>query len=102
MNSAIITPINKKKDFRDLICAYMGYEAALTYDEILKDIELEIDEMYGSGQRTPEGADSWEAIADEWRELLVDTMNNLNEVLEKSKLDRKKITEIYKKLYDVL
>ena len=92
------TILDTHRDFRYLIEEYMGYEAANLFDEILKDVEAEVDEMYGNGERTPEGYDNYEAMAESYHRLLVDTMNDLHEVLSQQRLSRKRLEEIHKNI----
>lgn len=94
-NETILDP---RKDFRYLIEEYMGYDAAQLFDEILSEVEEEVDEMYASGKRTPEGFDDYESIADAYCNELVSTMNALKEQLDKPRLNRKAIEEIYNNL----
>lgn len=86
-----------RNDFRYLVEEYMGYEAANVFDEVLKDVESEIDEMYATGTRHPAG-DDYEAISDGFRGLLVDTMNDLHEVLMQQRISRKRLDKIYDRL----
>ena len=89
--------IDTKRDFRRLVEKHMGYDAANLFDEIIKQVEEEIDDLYATGKRHPDGED-YEAISDGLRGLAVDTMNALKELLGASKIDRKRLDAIYYEL----
>ena len=93
-NETILDP---RRDFRYLIEEYMGYEAANLFDEILVEVEEEVDELYATNQRHPDG-DDYESISDGYRGLLVDTMNDLHEVLTQKRINRKRLEEIHDRL----
>lgn len=81
------------RDFKYLIEEYMGYEALKVFEEILQSVEEETDRLYA-----PNG-DDYEAISDGYRGLLIDTMNDLHEVLYgKNRISRKRLEEIHDRL----
>lgn len=86
-NHTILDPV---EDFRYLVETYMGYEARQLYDEIIADFKAEIADVLG---------DDYESVADGYRNELVSTMNELKEQLDKPRLNRKAIEEIYNNLY---
>lgn len=86
------------RDFKYLIEEYMGYEALKVFEEILQSVEEETDRLYAEGLRHPNG-DDYEAISDGYRGLLIDTMNDLHEVLYgKNRISRKRLEEIHNRL----
>lgn len=80
------TILDPVEDFRYLVERYMGYEARQLYDEIIAEI-------------ADVPSDDYESVADGYRNELVSTMNELKEQLDKPRLNRKAIEEIYNNLY---
>jgi len=79
--------LNPREDLREIIDDVLGGEVARLYDGVIT--ELEDDQ--------PEG-DDWESISDGYRNMLVDTMNELQEIVYANRLDRKRIERLYQQL----
>lgn len=82
----ILTVLNPKRELREIIDADLGMEAAKLYDDILDEFRY-----------VPTG-DDYEAISDGYRNMLVDVMNELGEIIFQKRLDRKKIERLYDRL----
>ena len=79
--------LNPREDLREIIDDVLGGEVARLFDGVI--MELEDDQ--------PEG-DDWESISDGYRNMLVDTMNELQEIVYANRLDRKRIERLYQQL----
>lgn len=86
------------EDLRAIIDNDMGMDAARLFDDVIESMEVEFCEFYGIDKV----GDDYEAISDGYRRMLVDTMNELGEILEAKRLDRKRIQQLYEQLYDNL
>jgi hypothetical protein len=83
-------------DLRELLDSDMGYDVACFFDEVLEEVHKEYQELFDLP------GDDYESISDGYRNMLVDTMNALDEILQQKRLDRKRIEKIYNQLYDNL
>lgn len=76
-----------EKDIEEIIKDNLGHDMSSVFHELiwnLKSVE-------------PEG-DDYERIADGYRQMLVDTMNELQEIVYAKRLDRKRLERLYKEL----
>lgn len=81
-----VTVMDPIQDLRWIIDTNLGMDAARLFDDIIYDLK--------SG---PEG-DDYEQIADGYRRMLVDTMNELHEIISQNRLNRKRLEDLYKEL----
>ena len=87
------------RDLRELIDEYLGMDAARLFDQVLEQERQNIMEEYGIDEIP---GDDYEAISDGYRNMLVDTMNKLQEIVYANRLDRKKLEAVWKNLHDNL
>ena len=90
---------NADRDLRELIDEYLGSDAANLFDQVLEQERQSIMEEYGIDEIP---GDDYEAISDGYRNMLVDTMNKLQEIVYANRLDRKKLEAVWKNLHDNL
>lgn len=74
---------------RKVIYERLGRDAEEMYKSVIADIKHEF---------SPEGRDDYERIADGYRNMLVDVMNELHEAISQPRLNRKSIERIYRNL----
>ena len=67
--------------FYNILYEHLGRDAAETFQRLIT--------------KEDEGGDNYELIADEYRDALVNAMNDLEEVLKAKRLDRKRLERIY-------
>ena len=81
------TILDPESDLRYIIDQDLGPEATMLYDEVISDLkgyDLE--------------GDDYEKIADGYRDMLVQVMNDLHEIISQPRLNRKRLTEVYERL----
>lgn len=76
-----------KGTLQKIIYERLGRDCEELYTEILADLREELT-----------GGDDYEKIADGYRSMAVDTMNDLHEVLVQPRLNRKRLEAIYENL----
>ena len=79
--------LDPQKELREIIDNDLGPDAADLYDTVIA--QMEVGEYTG---------DDYEKIADGYWNMLVDTMNELQEIVYANRLDRKKLERLYMKL----
>ena len=80
-----LTILNPREELRELINADMGTEVANLYDEV-------ICELYGKSNIC------YEAIADNYYNILVDCINDLKEIVMQKQLNREQLERLYRRL----
>ena len=83
------------RDLRELIDEYLGMEAAYLFDQVLEQERENIMEEYGIDEIP---GDDYEKISDGYRNMLVDTMNELQEIVYAKRIDRKRLENLWKNL----
>lgn len=94
----IRTILEPKEELREIIDEYCGMEAARLFDEVIEEERDQIMDEYGIDKI----GDDYEAISDGYRNMLVDTMNELQEIVYANRLDRKRLERLWKKLHSNL
>lgn len=87
------------RDLRELIDEYLGMDAAHLFDQVIEQTEQDIMEEYGI-DGIP--GDDYESISDGYRNMLVDTMNELQEIVYAKRIDRKRLENLWKNLHNNL
>lgn len=85
-----ISILDPQKELREIIDSDLGSDAADLYDTVIKQIEAE---YLGISD-----GDDYEDIADGYWNMLVDTMNELQEIVYAKRLDRNRLERLYMKL----
>lgn len=70
---------------QQIIREYLGRDCEELYEEVLAELR-------------GENGDDYEKVADGYRDMAVDTMNELHEVLMQPRLNRKRLEAIYENL----
>ena len=74
-------------DIEEVIKDNLGFDMSDAFHELIWNLKFD----------EPEG-DDYERIADGYRQMLVDTMNELQEIVYAKRLDRKRLERLYKEL----
>ena len=78
------------KDFRDLVDRELGADAARWFDTF-------VSEKNGTPINV---GDNYEAIADSYRNFIVDIMNSLHDIISQKRLNRYRLEELYNYIYN--
>lgn len=78
---------------QQIIHENLGRDCEELYEEVLAELYEEV-----LAERRGENGDNYEKIADGYRGMAVDTMNDLHEVLMQPRLNRKRLEAIYENL----
>ncbi|MBQ9609361.1 MAG: hypothetical protein IJV15_07965 [Lachnospiraceae bacterium] len=82
--------MNPRDELREIIDEYLGMDVANLFDQVIEEIEYDL---------TPdEIGDDYEAISDGYRNMLVDTMNELQEIVYAKRIDRKRLERLWQNL----
>lgn len=88
------TILAPEDDLRDLILEHMGSDARDLYDEVLWDAREEYLDDMEDPEDNPE--------AESYRNQLIDVMNELQEIVYASRLDRKRLERLWQSLHKSL
>jgi len=81
----VLTP---KLELADILRDNLGDDVSNAYNEVVYELENK-DEPTG---------DDYEAIADGYYQMLMDTWNELEEILNSKRIDRKRLENLYEEL----